>query len=396
MMISPAKQQGFESLITMNKKEIAEIKRRFKLDQNTISRIYGCYVNAGKEIISKFDTYLGRMGEEETEMYLKVLKKVLSGTPGKNLHNLEFSVKQVESGAEHNLLMKLRDSDLRDDDARDQLIEKIIESVSFEDSNFLILLASDTYDVPYIDRNDEELDDGSGEVFKYFVCAVCPVKAPSLELKYYTDSREFHTGPSGQVALSPEVGFMFPAFTDRTGSIYEALYYAHKPAELFEPLLDQVFGLEAPMSAPSQKATFDGIMEETIMTDLSFEAVQSINEEVRNRIDLYKEEKNPEIFEMSVEEIGGILKTSGIAEEKVTAFVEEARTRFGGENTIKPQNIIEPGKFHVVTPEIKITVKPEDSYLIETKVINGRKYILIPADDGVTINGLSVNIVEKE
>ena len=59
---------------------------------------------------------------------------------------------------------------------------------------------------------------------------------------------------------------------------------------------------------------------------------------------------------------------------------------------LNPKNIIESKKYEVTTPEVRITVAPENSYLLETRVINGRKYILIPADEGVEVNGIGVTI----
>ena len=59
---------------------------------------------------------------------------------------------------------------------------------------------------------------------------------------------------------------------------------------------------------------------------------------------------------------------------------------------MNPANIIESRKFEVTTPEVKITIAPENSYLIETRVIGGRKYLLIPADEGVEVNGIGVCI----
>lgn len=41
---------------------------------------------------------------------------------------------------------------------------------------------------------------------------------------------------------------------------------------------------------------------------------------------------------------------------------------------------------------MKITVSPEYSYMVEARVIDGRKYILIPADENVEVNGITVNI----
>ena len=55
----------------MNQKEIAELRRRFKPDKSAISRIYGCYVNSKKEIISYLDESLGMMPQEEAEKMMR-------------------------------------------------------------------------------------------------------------------------------------------------------------------------------------------------------------------------------------------------------------------------------------------------------------------------------------
>ena len=153
----------------MNQKELNEIRRRWKLDKNAVSNIYGCYVNSAKEIISQFDTSFGLLTHDEAEMYLNILKKTLSGTLGKNLIDIEFATAQVADSDEHRLLMTLKKDMLRNDEARSELFKRIIEALSLEDeSGYLILLAADAYDVPHHGRDGSELEDG-GEVFKYFL-----------------------------------------------------------------------------------------------------------------------------------------------------------------------------------------------------------------------------------
>ena len=87
----------------MNQKELNEIRRRFRLDKNNFSRIFGCYVNSNREVISWIDASLGLMRQEEQEMYLGLLKKTLSGTLGRNLIDIEFSTAQVADSDEHRL-----------------------------------------------------------------------------------------------------------------------------------------------------------------------------------------------------------------------------------------------------------------------------------------------------
>ena len=78
------------------------------------------------------------------------------------------------------------------------------------------------------------------------------------------------------------------------------------------------------------------------------------------------------------------------------AFKANCEKQYGENAALNPVNIIESRKFQVTTPEVKISIAPENSYLIETRIIDGRKYLLIPADDGVEVNGIGVNIAADQ
>ena len=84
-------------------------------------------------------------------------------------------------------------------------------------------------------------------------------------------------------------------------------------------------------------------------------------------------------------------------DEKTQGYTYDYKTDIYGEDAaLNPKNIIESGKFQITTPEVKIAVAPEYSYMIEARVIDGRKYILIPADEGVEVNGIAVNIPNSQ
>ena len=125
----------------MNQKEINELRRRFRPEKSAISRVYGCYVNSSKEIVSDLDESLGMMPQEESEKYLSLLKKGLSGSLGKNLIDIVFSTQQVVDSEEHRLLTTLRDSQLKDNEARQTFYHKVIDSLDMEDSSYLLLLS---------------------------------------------------------------------------------------------------------------------------------------------------------------------------------------------------------------------------------------------------------------
>ena len=376
----------------MNQKELNEIRRRFKPDRTAISRIYGCYVNSNKEIISHIDAPVALMSQEEQEMYLGLLKKALSGALGRNLLNVEFSTAQVAGSDEHRLLQAIRQTDARDQNSREALYRRIINAMDMGETNYLILLAADTYDVPYKGRDDETFSEGSDTVYKYFVCSVCPVKAPTLELKYSSEDSGFHSASTGHIALAPELGFLFPAFDDRAANIYNALFYSKNAAEIHQEVIDAVFRIEPPMSAAEQKNVFGTTLGDTLQRDCSYDVVQSVHEQLRERIAEHKESKDPEPLALTVREVGDVLTNSGVPVEKVEVFQQECHRQYGEDAALNPKNIIESGKFQITTPEVKIAVAPEYSHMIEARVIDGRRYILIPADDGVEINGIGVHI----
>lgn len=374
----------------MNLKELNEIRRRIRPGRSSITHVYGCYVNGAKEIISSIDESLGILSEEEQEKYLSLLKKSLSGTLGKTLLNLSFATKQVVDSEEHRLLSALRKTELKDPVLRDEFYKCIINSLSLEDDNYLILMAFDSYDVPR--RSKDGRNEDSGEVFKYILCAVCPVKSGKAQLGYDAEEKRFHTASIGQAVAAPELGFMFPAFDDRAANIYGALFYSKSTDEIHQDFIDAVFRTEAPMSAGRQREAFGSILAESAEGRLGYELVRSVHEQLSEKIALHKESKDPEPLSISAAEMGDILENGGFSPEQTDSFCKNLERDFGPNAELSPANIIDSKKLEIVTPEIKLSIDPKLSYLVHTQVVDGRKYILVPADTGVEINGISVEV----
>ena len=381
----------------MNIKEVKEIRRRFSLDKDSISHIYGCYVNAAKEIVTKIDMPVGLMEQEEAEMYLKILKKSLSGNLGRNLLDMAFSTAQVENSDEHRLLQALRQSQLKDENLRDLMYQRIIDSLNLGDESYVILMAFDAYDVPFKSSNDEIFDEGSAEVFDYMVCAICPVKDAKSALRYTSEEKTFRSASTGHIIGTPSVGFMFPTFDQRAANIYNVLYYSRDLMDIHEELIQGLFNLEhVPMSAGLQKNTFGMVLNETLHGECSLEVVQAVHGEIREKLELHKESKEVELPEIYVEDVGNILKKNGVSEEKITAFHQSCQEQFGNSGVLNPSNLMETKSFELTTADVKIKVAPECAESIQTKVIDGIKYILIPVGDGVEVNGIDIDIADGE
>ena len=374
----------------MNQKELSELRRRFRPEKSAISHIYGCYVNGSREIISYLDEPMGMMPQEEAEKYLGLLKKALSGTLGRNLVDIVFSTQQVIDSDEHRFLMGLRDSQLKDGALRQSFYDKVIASLDMDGSNYLILLAHDAYDVPYKGRDGELQDDASDTVFSYIICCVCPVKDGKLELGFFSGENEFHSCAANQIVAPPELGFLFPAFDDRAANIYNALLYSKKADQLHQEFINAVFRTEPPLSAAEQREAFEGALTGALEDACSIEVVQAVHERLRDQIVQHKETKDPEPLALTAGDIGNILRDCSVPEERVSAFLERCGERLGANVVLNPVNLIESGKFEVETADAKLSLDPEHSYLLEMRVIDGRQYLLFPADS-VTVNGLPVH-----
>ena len=376
----------------MTEKEVAELRRRFRADKSTITHVRGCYVNSNREIISEFDQSITMLGQEEGEMLLATLRKTLSGALGKNLMDIEFSTRQVAEGEDHKLLMALRNSRLEDVNALHAFYEKAIQSLNMED-NYLILLAYDAYDVPYKSKDGEEQQDASSDVFKYILCSICPVKLTKTALSYSANENCFgHLNP-GWAISAPETGFLFPAFDERSTNLYNALYYTKDPACAQAAFADALFHTEPIMPATVQMESFQSMLGDTLEEECSYGVVQAVHDKFCEMIEAHKAAKIEETLTVSKGTVKQILKSSGVAEERVQAFDERYDSVFGQETNLPPRNLLNTKQMEIkLADDVTIRVNADRTDLVETRVINGARYILIRAEEDVAVNGVPIKI----
>lgn len=379
----------------MNIKEVGEIRRHIRRDRSNMSAIFGCYVNDNKEIVSEFRRSTGMMSENEGEKYFMLMKRALSGSIGKNLIDISFKTAQVANSPEHKLLMDLRQTELNDESVRNAFYQKVIESTPLSES-YLILLGCDAYDVPFKSK-DDQVDHARGdETYRFILCAICPVKQTKATLHYVPEEKIFHDGGITNTVSAPELGFLFPAFDSRTTNIYNALYYTRSPKENHETFVDTMFCTPIPKPAAEQKKDFEALLGRALDDQCSMDVVQTVHEQICQRIEMHKESKLPDPLLISKEDVKEALAISGVSEEKIAKFSVDYDEEFGFEAELYPKNIVDNRKFEVTTPDVSIKVSPDRTDLIETRVIGGVKYILICADENVEVNGVSIHINERE
>lgn len=377
---------------SLNEKEVAEIRRRFNPQKTNIIGVHGCYVNENREIVAEFNQPLAALTQDETESMLALLKKLLSGGLDRNLIDIEFSNEQVLGGEEHKRLLKLRDSALCDEPELKALFSDIIETVRVEGA-YLILAAADNYDV-FTYREDGKKDEDSTELFKYFLCGVFPVKMTKPQLSFAAFDNTFKNIVANSVITAPLLGFMFPAFDDRAANIYNALFYTKDSAANNSEIIDRLFKAEPPMPAAEQRETFNSLLNGVTNDENNLEIIKNIQDEIVGMIAEHKESREREPLAVSRDDICDILRSADMSDEKIETFKAGFDESFGEKARLNPQNLVETKRLELTGADISIKINPERSELVETRVIDGVKYILIRADEEIEVNGVPINIGE--
>ena len=134
------------------------------------------------------------------------------------------------------------------------------------------------------------------------------------------------------------------------------------------------------------------VLGEALEEECSFEVVQSLHEQLCGLIQEHKDNREIEPLTISKETVRQVLDGCGISQEHAQVFVEQFDLAFGEETDLSPKNLVDPKRLELKTPNVVIHVNGDRGDLIKTEVINGCKYILIRADEGVEVNGVNIHI----
>lgn len=313
----------------MNRKDILELKRRFKKDQCTFTKMCGCYVNGEKNILLEFRETFLNLPEEDYFKFLEIAKKVLSGGIGNNLLELGFPLDEHFHNDRQNFLMRLKRSGLKDDSLLRELYDSVIEHLDYT-GNFLILVFHDAYDVMTKTSDNLKLDE-SEEVYEYFMCAICPVDLSKPGLGYFENDNRIKARIRDWVVQPPVLGFTYPAFIDRSSDTNAIMYYTKNAKDPHPELMENTLGCLSKQTATIQKETFSEIIKNTVSADeeVSEKVFIEIQESLNTMIEEYNEvyeDTDAEPVALSKDNIKTLLEDSGVSEEataKIEASFEE-------------------------------------------------------------------------
>jgi hypothetical protein len=314
--------------------------------------------------------------------------------------------------------MRLRKSKLKDDQLLGQLYDSIIDNCDIS-GNYLIVIFHDAYDVIVKTSDNIKMDD-SEEVYEYILCAICPVSLSKPGLGYFKEEGKIKARIRDWVVTVPTLGFVYPAFIDRSSDVNALMYYTKNTKEPHPKLMENTLGCQSKQTATIQRETFQSIIKSTVGTD--DEISEKIYTDIQENLNTMIEEQG-EIYEatdskpipLSKEKVKAILINSGVSEE-ATAKIEASYTEEFGEDLplaetlvdaklIKAnahkkkeaqllkkveslENILEES--HPQNYAVVLHVKPDKLPDVRTELINGQRCIIVPIkeDEEASINGM--------
>lgn len=327
----------------MRKKDILELKKRFKKDHCTFTKMCGCYVNGEKHIILKFRETFLNLEEDEYFKYLEIAKKVLSGTIGNNILELNFPLNEDLVNERQISLMRLKNSRLRDDAILDDFYDSIIDSYDYT-GNFLILIFHDAYDVMTKTTDNAKLDE-SEEVYEYVLCALCPVSLSEPGLRYFEDENKIKARIRDWVVEPPTNGFVFPAFIERSSDVNSIMYYTKNAKDTHPELMETALGCCSKQTSTIQKETFQSMIKDSFGADekKAEKVFMDVQDNLNNMIEEHNamyEDTDCEPITLTNKDIQNLLVESGVPEE-ITTKIEKSYVENFGEDLPLAESLLD-------------------------------------------------------
>ena len=191
---------------------------------------------------------------------------------------------------------------------------------------------------------------------------------------------------------NPETAFLFPAYNFRNTDIHSALYYTRHPEERHEEIALDVLGTELSRTEKDQQNVFREIIETTLSGDCTFETIRNINEDLKEMIEENKKDKETDDqVALDKNEMKKLLARNGANDEQLHQFERIYDEAVGDDTTpLLAENVQSQKNLVVKSLTMKLDVKSENAGLVETRVIDGREYLLIPIADDIEVNGIKI------
>ena len=220
-------------------------------------------------------------------------------------------------------------------------------------------------------------------------------------LGFDDDLGEIHTLRQMFAVELPDNGFLFPAFNDRSTDDNAILYSSRKADVLQDAFLEKVLDVSATLPAKQQKEGFTEFVTEVLGDESSFETVLAIQENLKETVNNKKSEAEGETVFLDKQSMRNVFEKSGVSEEKLSTFDKKFDDQFDMKKTdyaptvkveekLFADNVAPVRNFEVRNKNMLLRVSSKHTDIIDTRVIDGKKCLVIELTDDLTVNGIPV------
>lgn len=383
----------------MNKKEVAHIRKQFKLDHDLlhIFDILNVYVMKESSEIYHFERQpFGMLDREKQELYIANFKKLLTGELDQKLFELRFQ-EEAEEPAKVLLHQALVTGDPEEwQDHMLLLVDRMINETKLERDTVVTFIRGQYYR-PTKSRNDEAEESEKDEMFahQFILCSVNITEEQRKSLLFDYVEREFKYSFIVDPIIklrSPEQGFFYPSVTDNASDINRILYCAGKANDPNPFFIDQVLNAEKTVTALEERVIFEEIVKEVAGDQFDALTLAHVYEEIHQIIESNEEEEAPRLDYRDVERVLTVSGVEDLTAEKVERAFETIVDDRNYE--LKASSVIPKFTTKSIKIETKvatISVSPQDLRYVKQVNHQGKRCILIEVDEDAVIEGFTLN-----
>ena len=378
----------------MNKNDIANIRKQFKLDNDLmkIREIFNVYVQKESgEIYHHVSQPFQMLEQEAQELFLQNFKKVLTGNLDTKLFELKFRY-EVEESTQNILFQGLHVGSSDWQENMLQIVGKMFAHTVYEFDTVVTFIRGE-YQKPTRKRDLESEEGGNDEVYSshFILCSVNKTDQPKKALLFDYIEKEFKANNAVDPIINlaaPLSGFLFPAFNDNSADVNHILYCAGKVNQPDETFIEEVLNCEETITAAEDKDCFELILNKVIGDVVDSTVISNVYEEIDKIVQESKEDKEEsEAPVLDYKDVERILTVSGV-EDVNTAKVEHAfKTVVADEKHEFKASSVVPKTIKIETKVANVSINPTDLKYVKYITYDGKRCLLLEIDEDVVVEG---------
>jgi len=383
----------------MNKKEVAHIRKQFKLDHDLLKvfDILNVYIMKDSSEIYHYECQsFALLDREKQELYMGNFKKLLTGELGQKLFELKFQEDAEEPTRV--LLHQALVTGLTEDWMNFMLllVEKMLADTKYERDTVVTFVRGE-YFRPTKERNEEAEQSEKDEMFAhpFMLCSINSTEQQKKTLQFDYVEREFKYNVIVDPIIklsSPEQGFFYPSVTDNASDVNRILYCAGKANEPNHHFIDQVLNAEKTVTALEERSIFEEIVKEVAGEQLDAATISHVYEEIHRVIETNEEEEPPKLDYKEVERVLTASGVENVTSEKVErafqTIVDDKYYEFQASSVIPK---FTSKSIKIDTKVATISISPQDLKYVKQVNYQGKRCILIEVDEDAVIEGFTLS-----